>query len=195
MKDLNKMSIGLDELTVLQDDLRHFSQMGEMIDFVRNGGFWTQEALNEFAIKTGISRVCPLMEIAYFAEDERLMIHDGHHRAVATSFGGRDFLRSSEFTIKEWKYENYRNVNFANKWVTPLDPKKEIRFPDIGDFKKIALNILLTSEEEALRFILENKCLYARTRTVSSLAELRDRYLLRSEEHGHCESKSDYCLT
>ena len=187
------MSIGLDELTVLQNNLRHISQMESMIAFVESGAFWTVDALSEFAAAHGLPRVCPLIEIASFP-DGRLMIHDGHHRAVATNLGGRDFLRGSEYTIKNWDYENYMHINFANKWVTPLDPRSEIRVADIGEFKKNCLDLFSTAGEEAARqYILANKHLYARTRSVSSVAELTERYLLRRSDDDVCfDAKFDY---
>lgn len=179
------MSIGLDELTVLQDDLRHFSQMDSMIRFVADGEFWTLDKLALFAAKNGLLRVCPLIEIAAFP-DGRLMVHDGHHRIIATHLGGRPFIRSSEFIIKHWDYENYMNINFSHKWVTPLDPRSEVRVADIALFKNTVLDILGShGAEEARKFILENKASYVRTRMVSSVVDLTERYLMRRSDSSY----------
>lgn len=168
--------IEIDELTVMQNDLRHTSQIEKMIQYVKDGGFWTQEALREFATQNKLARVCPVIEIVKFP-DSRLMIHDGHHRAVATYLGGRDYLRSDEFALKLWTYEDYLDISFKNRWVTPFDPRLEIRVADFLDFKKKALELAATDEEEAKRYILANRSVYTLPRTVSGVTCLASRYI------------------
>ena len=171
------LGIDLDELTVMQSDLRHPS-IEDMIEFVSNGGFWTTEVLSKFAADAH-TRVCPLMEIVLF-EDGRYMVHDGHHRVVATWLGGRRYLRNDEFILKKWHYSNYQGINFDHHWVTPFDPRSEVRAPDISEFKKKALALALTDVDAAKEFIVENKYLYVKPRLFTGVSGLVDLYLCKN---------------
>jgi len=184
-----ELSIGLDELTVMQDALRH-SCIDEMIDFVAGGGFWTKDVLSDYAANSQLTRVCPLMEIVRF-EDGRYMIHDGHHRVVATWLGGRDYLRGDEFILKHWKYSNYQNINFVNHWITPFDPRNEVRAADISAFKKHVFSIMEEDPEEAEKFIIDNRFLYVRPRLFTGVADLIDKYLWHSYEGEINEVRSE----
>jgi len=167
-------SLELDDLTVSQDSLRHIEQLCPMIEFVKNGGFWTVSALQEYADVYGV-RVCPLIEINQFP-DGRLMVHDGHHRVVSTRLGGRHFIRGDEYLFKSYTYENYRGINHPGRWVTPFDPKTEIRVADFGEFKKKAFELFAIDKDEAIRYILDNGSVYKRPRTISGVDCLADRY-------------------
>jgi hypothetical protein len=167
-------SIEIDDLTVSQDAMRHTAQIAAMIEYIRTGGFWTCDALEKFATDNDL-KVCPLIEIVQFP-DGRYMIHDGHHRVVSTYLGGRHFLRGDEYRLKHWTYENYGGINFVNKWVTPFNPKSEIRLPDFWVFKKKVFELLEIDKDAATRYILDNGPLYKRLRTISGVACLADRY-------------------
>ena len=175
------MILELDELTVLQDSLRHTAQVPTMIKYVAEGGFWTQDALRNFAIQQSLPRICPVMEIIRFP-DGRLMVHDGHHRAVATKLGGRNFLRGDEYEFKNWSYDDYLLINFENRWVTPFDPRTEIRVPDFGTYKKFVLDLAAKDEAAAIAYIRANKHVYTKVRTVSGISCLTERYLCNLSE-------------
>ncbi len=186
------ISIDLDELSVMQDELRHESNfIEEMIQFVSDGGFWTEESIAQYAERIGTNRF-KLMELVQFNEDGRYMVHDGHHRVVATWLGGRSYLRSDEFVLKHWNYTDYQGINFANRWVTPFDPKSEIRIPDISIFKTKAIELAKTDEEAAKKFILENRNIYAKPRLVTGVSNLVDRYLRRSDSYEDELNESRY---
>lgn len=168
--------INLSQLTVMQDSLRHTAQIPEMIDFVKNNGFWTQNTLKHFAEKYKLPRVCPVIEIISFP-DGKYMVHDGHHRIVATYLGKRTYVRGDEYVFKFWKYEDYLEVNFANRWVTPFDPRIDIRIPDFGGFKKEVLDLAAVDEQAARDFIAAKKETYIMKRTISSVDDLVQSYL------------------
>jgi hypothetical protein len=149
-----------------------------MIEFVKNGGFWTLDILTKFAKEKGIKNP-PLMEIVRFPDD-KYMIHDGHHRLVSIYLGGREFIRSDEYVQKEWDYSDYLKINFKNGWVTPFNPIDEIRLPDIYGFKHAAIDLSKVNEAEAIKYILSNKQLYAKPRTISKVSSLAQ--TLRIEE-------------
>lgn len=165
----NLAEIRIADLFVMQESLRNIHQITKMIEFVKNGGFWSREALDAFALQNGI-RHSPLMEIAVFPN--RMMIHDGHHRIVSIFLGGRDYIREDEYVVKHWNYSNYMGINFKTGWVTPFDPNCEIRLPDISAFKRTALGIANFSEENAISFIKSRKDCYAKPRTMNSVASL-----------------------
>lgn len=173
--------IKLGELIVMQDSLRHTVQVPGMIEFVRTGGFWTQESLKAFAVQNKLSRVSPVMEIIRFP-DKKLMVHDGHHRIVATYLAGRNYLRGNEYVYNDWSYDDYLEINFGNRWVTPFDPRIEIRAADIGVFKKEALELAKSDPDAAIRFILDSKQVYVKPREVHGVTGLVQKYLNRSEE-------------
>ena len=175
------MDIDISKILVMQDQLRHTAQVAGMIDFVMGGGFWTEDVLKAYAHSKNLKRACPLMEIIRFP-DGHLMVHDGHHRIVAIYLGERDFLRNDEYVFKDWTYEDYLNINFANKWVTTFDPRDHIRIPDIGNFKKTALDLAATDEKAAIEFIEQNKSSYIRPRNVNGVEDLVDKYVTRTAE-------------
>lgn len=160
----------------MQDNLRNLTQIPDMIEFVRLGGFWTADNLQKYAEIKGI-RISPLMEVIEFPD--RYMIHDGHHRAVSTFLGGREFIRGDEYVLKKWTYDDYLVENLANRWVTPFDPRTEVRLADFGVFKKYVLSLVEGGKlQEARNYILANKDLYAKVRTVSDIRSLVEMYQL-----------------
>lgn len=79
-------------------------------------------------------KVSPAIQLTQF-EDGCVYIHDGHHRCVATFLGGRHELRADEYELGYWKYNEYLEINPANRWFTPFDPRSHFRIADILAFK------------------------------------------------------------
>ena len=183
-------NIELCNLTVMQDELRHTAQVAKMVEFVKKGGFWTQEVLRQYAAAHGLNRVCPPMEIIRFP-DAHLMVHDGHHRAVSVCLGGRDYIREDEYVFKDWSYEDYLEINFPNRWVTPFDPRTHIRIANIAEFKKTALDLAATDFDAACLFIEENRNEYIKPRKVHGVKDLVQYYLERDEETAVVTKASD----
>jgi len=161
------MEIFLSELLIIQEELRNVGQITDMVKHVRNHGYWTEEVLTEHSKKNNLPPG-RLIEIVEFPDGQR-MVQNGHHRCVATYIGGRDFLRGDEFFIRKWKYSDYLEINFEEKWVTPLDPRTHIRVSDIGKYKK---HVLSLKEDEAREYIEENSDRYIKKRTLYTVPEL-----------------------
>ena len=121
-------------ITVTQEGVHTAGQIPSMIEHVQNGGLFTKELLDDFA---DISRTkpSPIIKITQF-EDGNLFLQDGHHRTLSIYLGGRAYLDPSEFIFEYWEYKDYLEINFANKWVTPLDVKTQVRQADFKEFKK-----------------------------------------------------------
>jgi len=161
----------LKDLLVLQADLRHWTDVDSMIEHVKNGGFWTKEYLEEYSLLKKLPRVSPIIAISSF-EDGVKFVHDGHHRCVATWLGGRDYLRSDEFLISEWKYEEYLEIAPHNNWYTPFNPKTHVRTPDFAEFKVQAKLRFKDNPKEAADWLYENLDEFRTVRTIDSVADL-----------------------
>lgn len=141
----------IEDLVVTQNGFRNPDQIQEMVAYVADGGIFDTQSLSEHSD----GRDVRLINLVKF-EDGRIFIHDGHHRVAAIYLGGRKFLSSDEYTIKSWKYEDYKTINFQVGWVTPYDPRIEVRIPDYFFFKEEVARRLESSEAEARWFI--NDC-------------------------------------
>lgn len=151
----------LNDLIVTQSDIRNHSALQGMIAYVKEGGFWTAEALLGYS-KSHSLRTSPLIQVSRFEDSQTngpFYIHDGHHRALSTFLAGRSFLREDEYEITDWAYQQYMEVNHANGWYTPFDPRTQVRLPDFGDFKREARDRFLGGED-ATQWILENASRY-----------------------------------
>ena len=127
-------SLQLDTLGIMHDEIRHKHQVVEMSWFVRDGLFWTRDVLRAHADKHHTPIPHPIA-IARFP-DGRMMIRDGHHRCLATYIGGRAYLRHDEYTVETYTYEMYAEINFEVGFVTPFDPRTEVRVPDFTAFRQ-----------------------------------------------------------
>jgi hypothetical protein len=176
-------------LMVSQEWLRNTSQIVNMVNFVKDGGFWTKEALKEWAAVNKLSRVSPLIQITQFPDEQR-MIQDGHHRLVSTVIAGRDYIKDEEFEIQYWTYDEYLEINIANGWYTPYDPCKEVRLNDIGAFKAEVRRLLQIARDKkesayllkALNYIDQNRSMYAIPRRITTVQELCAEILKSSKE-------------
>ena len=104
--------------------------ISSMVKYVKCCGIWDQKALNDYT--HGFS---PLINLSMFP-DKKIYIHDGHHRITATLLGGRDYLYTQEYTLQQWTYEQYLEINLDVGWVTPYDPRTHCRKSDFRQYKK-----------------------------------------------------------
>lgn len=141
-----------------------------MVKFVQSGGFFTTNCLSKHKSR---GKTSPLIEITMF-EDSRYFIHDGHHRAASIIIGGRDFIDSTEYRIRTFKYEDYLSPNLASNWWTPFDPRTEVRLSDMSEYKILMHQLInrSTNVNEILETIESNKHLYAEAR--DGMLTLRD---------------------
>lgn len=144
------MPIG--SLLATQYGYRDDAGVKEMVEFVSQGG--------EFNAK-------PLIQV-FLLEDGKLFVHDGHHRSMAVYLSGRDYLKPSEYLLSPITYRALGSVNFDAGYVTPYDPRTEMRLSDFRIFKKTARQLRddLSNphrETDAMTYITENRPLYCIT--------------------------------
>ena len=132
----------VETLLITQNGIRNKPQITSMTDFVESGGFFTAESMLEF-----IGKPQPLIAISRFP-DGLEYIHDGHHRALAMYLGGRREMHNDEYEVSEWSYDQYVNPNFALRFLTPFDPRKEIRLFDFGEYRKQIHQLLGAGKSE-----------------------------------------------
>jgi len=165
-------SLQLDTLETMHDEIRDKHQVVEMSWLVRDGVFWTPDVLQAHADKHHTPVLRPIA-IAHFP-DGRRMIRDGHHRSLATYLGGRTYLRHDEYRLEAYTYEMYAEINFEVGFVTPFDPRTEVRVPDFTAFRQEVFQLYARNPAEAVAFIRQNKVRYARPHTRNTLAQLAE---------------------
>lgn len=167
---------------MLQADLRHWTDIDSMIEYVKNGGFWTKEYLEQYSKLKKLPRVSPIIAISSF-EDGQKFVHDGHHRCVATWLGGRDYLRDDEFVISDWKYDEYLEIAPHNNWYTPFNPKTHVRTPDFADFKAEAKVRFGEDAKEAVDWLYENLDQFRTLRAINNVADLAKLFSLQKTQN------------
>lgn len=170
-------NITLYELGITQHNIRNLDQVPAMIEHVSGGGYFDDEALAEYARQEGI-RKAPIMEIAKF-EDGHMVIHNGHHRAIAVWLGGRDHISQTEYYIRDWKYTDYEDIVTHREdgtwmgWVTPFDVLTESRICDLTEFKDAVKAIHDAEGPDAIKdYIEQNRHQYAKEKTLHNVPEL-----------------------
>lgn len=169
-------------LIVMQEYVRNTAQITQMTDFARTGGVFSNAVLLAFATSHGL-RVSPIIHIARFP-DGLFYIHDGHHRIRSVWKSGRDHLYDEEYYIKNWKYEDYLEINIPNGWFTSFDPRTEVRLPDFGNFKNSIRKLIEEKDDyakhqtEIEQHILSRKKEYATKRTIMHVNEMHDEELV-----------------
>lgn len=168
--------IQIDELTVMQSGFRNPDQIKEMISHVADGGVFDNKSLLNYS---NGKKIKPISLVRF--EDDRVFIHDGHHRVAAVYLGGRKYLSYDEYEIKNFKYEDYLAINLSVGWITPFDPRTEVRIPDYSSFKEY-FNVYIKNygEAVALSYIEKSKHYerYSRVRTVLTIQDLLRHYEL-----------------
>jgi hypothetical protein len=140
----------IDDLIVTHNQLRDSSGIPSMVEYIRGGGIWNRQRLEEYSKKHHPGRCSPLIQISRF-EDGLLYLHDGHHRVVSIKIAGRPILLEEEYQIKDWRYEQYLEINFAAGWVTPFDPRTHCRRENTAAYKEMCR--LVEASQDYLREI------------------------------------------
>jgi len=163
----------IENLIATHNELRNHSSIDAMVSFVEKGGFFTKNALKEFAVKNKTNRVSPLVQISKF-EDKVEYVHDGHHRVVSCWLAGRFILDPSECELGNWTYQRYMTPNIETNWFTPFDPRTQARIPDFSIFKHEAMRRKVSGEnhEQIITWILENTDLYRTKKKLNTIEEL-----------------------
>jgi len=148
------MQLKINDLCPMQDALRE--DVDTMVEFVRAGSIFSQEVICSYLHRPNAN----LIGITRF-EDGRYYLHDGHHRVAAIWLSGvRDFLYEEEFFVKELTYARYMKHNFETGWVTPFDPRTQVRVSDFGAFKDYVWDLYSRNPADAAGYILQNQHQY-----------------------------------
>lgn len=113
------------------------------------------------------------VKLIYFGENKYLL-HDGHHycSALWVDQGPDGFLEN--YLVYDLYWVDYTAINFDANFVTPFDPRKEVRVPDFFGFKDEALDIYRNDGRiAATKFILDNPRRYKEPRTAHKIWHLR----------------------
>jgi len=155
---LSPVGIQVKDLHLEQDGFRHSSEViGEMIQFVRDGGRFDLETLK----KHDPNRDSLLVAITKF-EDGSLYIRDGFHRVMAVFLGRPDgMLYDNEYFVEELTYLRMLTPRLDVRYYTPFDPRVEVRASDFGSFRD-QVDELIKQKGDPLEFIRENRHVYVR---------------------------------
>lgn len=187
------MTIAISEIIPTQDYIRNEKQVPGMTMFVEGGGIFTQKTIESY--KPNSATPHSLIRLTQF-DDGALFLSDGHHRTIAMLEAGREVLHVDEFFVERWSYEAYQEIVFTYPdgkwmgWITPHNPWKEIRLPDLSEFKfQVKALFYNEGEEAAKEYIRANKSKYCRPRTINTIQELADNYLKMKDSSGLPEEK------
>lgn len=171
----NRTGIDVSEILVTQSGLRDKSQLPNMIKFLKSGGLFDEDTLGSYAIRHGLARVSPLIEIARF-EDGILAIHNGHHRVVSAFLARQNRkIYTDEFFIRDWHHSDYKDIVLPN-WVTPFNVLEEVRVEDLAEWKKKVREFYINHGEESTKdFIIKNHNEYCMDRTFYTVGDMVSR--------------------
>jgi hypothetical protein len=127
----------IDKLRPTQFHVRDIESVIFMSGLVSNGSVFDKQTVDELGKIISRSRN-PLISVCRF-EDEVLYIRDGHHRIASIFLGGRIYLHESEYVIEDRKYSDFTEISedaIKAGWITPFDPREEIRKADFLEYKK-----------------------------------------------------------
>eukprot|EP01126_Amoeba_proteus_P061643 TRINITY_DN8299_c0_g1_i4.p1 TRINITY_DN8299_c0_g1~~TRINITY_DN8299_c0_g1_i4.p1 ORF type:complete len:186 (+),score=49.15 TRINITY_DN8299_c0_g1_i4:56-559(+) len=156
-----------EDLWVTHATLRDGVQQ-KMIEFVRNGGFFTAENI---VSKDGPPK---LITIATFP-DNKSYVWDGHHRVCAIYLGGRNYISKDELRPIRLTYQLTMTPNLDTGFVTPFDPRTEVRVRDFLPFKKKILEMRERKEktdQQLIAIIYHNRPKHIHERKVFSISDM-----------------------
>jgi len=165
----------IQQLKIIQDELRNPKDIIPMAKFVVGGGIFCLGHLAEYLDVLPSEDL--LIELVRFPDGE-VYVHDGHHRAVAIYLAGRKFLHEDEYYLVERSYEDYQDIVFMRNgyyfgYVTPFNVKSEARFGDISAWKHRVKNIYFEQSPQHAKHLIETRPdLYKRAKKFSSVEEL-----------------------
>lgn len=181
--------LNLTSLKVTQQSLRNPDQVFEMVEFVRQGGVFSIEAIRDYTemIPGPIPRDIQLIAIVMIPGDygkatpPQYFIRNGHHRAVSIFLGGRGFLTPEEYVIENRTWSEFEDIHFLHTdgswmgWVTPLDIRTECRLLEFGEYKHRVREIYeQDGPDTAVDFIRANKKLYCESRRIVIVPQLAE---------------------
>lgn len=155
----DELQIDIAALIPMQDGFRRsIHTLRKMLEFVRQGGMYDPDTLR--CRESG--RMAPVVLNRF--EDGKIYIHDGVHRA-ATILAGREgaVLQAEEYRIDSYSYREYDEINIDAGYLTPFDPRQEVRVADLRRFQSRVRKVI-ESGRDLKQFILDHRQLYARPR-------------------------------
>eukprot|EP01114_Cavostelium_apophysatum_P020652 TRINITY_DN6981_c0_g1_i1.p1 TRINITY_DN6981_c0_g1~~TRINITY_DN6981_c0_g1_i1.p1 ORF type:complete len:253 (-),score=38.49 TRINITY_DN6981_c0_g1_i1:34-738(-) len=174
----------LSELIVTQHGFRsqNREKLQQMINYVAKGGLFDDQELRRY--KKEKHKETDRITLAKFERTEQTIPHcctyiwDGHHRVLAMYLGGRNYIDPSEYRIiTNFRYDLTAKKHLSSGFVTPFDPREEVRLPGFYDFKKEALEEIRRhnwSESEIDEYLEKNASRYKRKREFSTIGEMAD---------------------
>eukprot|EP01127_Copromyxa_protea_P010376 TRINITY_DN2524_c0_g1_i2.p1 TRINITY_DN2524_c0_g1~~TRINITY_DN2524_c0_g1_i2.p1 ORF type:complete len:145 (-),score=24.86 TRINITY_DN2524_c0_g1_i2:71-505(-) len=117
----------------------------------------------------------PLCLVVSNTPKGRNYVWDGHHRVCALYLGGRNYLDASEYEILNITYALAMTPNLDTGYVTPFDPRTEVRKRDFLGFKRKILTMRSNKEktdQELIDIIIAERSIYCKTRTVTTIEDL-----------------------
>jgi hypothetical protein len=107
-------------------------------------------------------------------EDGKLFVHNGHHRIAALIVAKMTHLAADAYTITNWTYADYLEINWTCRYLTPFDPRTESRVADLATFRRAVENLFLfgASLPTIETFIRTQTQLYKCPRRLRSFTEL-----------------------
>ena len=157
------------DLIPTQEDFRSFSKILRMTKFVEKGNAFVPDVLKGF----GDDRPILIMNVRdEQLQDQKLYVHDGHHRILSILLGGRTSLKPLEYKYNSVRMSDYEHASFENGWFTPFNPRLFLRSKNFMEWKMLIKHTYdLHGPEEALKVVNKNKEHYTKPRSVHSFEE------------------------
>ncbi|MFD5831165.1 hypothetical protein [Lentzea sp. NPDC060358] len=153
----------LDDLVPTQSGFRlPLAARRAMTAHVRDGGDFRD-------VRSPTGRPAPIVVDRF--PDGRQFVRDGLHRVTAVRLGRAEpVLWTGEYRICAMTYALYTTADVADSWFTPFDPRTEVRFPDVAEFKA-RVAAMLAEGRDPHPFIRSNRRQYCRARRPTDTAE------------------------
>lgn len=146
----------------LQNSLRGYHQIPEMVERVLDGGF---------------DPLFDKIQITHLTDYDYFMVHDGHHRATAYILANKD-LPEDIYQINEYTKSDYQEINLQNNWTTPLCPLSYARRCDLTVWRRMISEMRMrgSTDEEIELFIRWNRSLFCVGRSIHTMESFANEY-------------------